>query len=250
MSKSGGLGQLFMLGGYDLSGDTAAIDQAAGPRGVFDNKQGINSSAMQRILGRADGRLAWSLHFNDATDAEHDALSTLPTADVIALWAMSSTRGATAATLLGKQINFDWNRSADGDLQGSVEVLANGSPLEWGVMVTAGVETHASATSSTSLDENGVTGSSAEGARAVLQVQDIDSGTPTFVLEDSADDSAWATLISFTAVAAASAPTAERKTVTGNVDRYLRATTTGTFVNADFAIWIQRGTTEDDEDLS
>ena len=79
---------------------------------------------------------------------------------------------------------------------------------------------------------------------------DIDSGTPTVKIEDSTNNSSWSDLIAFTGIANGNEPTAEYKTVTGTVNRYLRITTTGTFSNADFAVAIQRGTAQDDEDLS
>jgi len=47
-------------------------------------------------------------------------------------------------------------------------------------------------------------------------------------------------------VAAAAAPTAERVTVSGAVERYLRITTTGTFSNLDFCVSTRRGTSQDD----
>ncbi|MGB0890550.1 MAG: hypothetical protein ACPGWS_09725, partial [Solirubrobacterales bacterium] len=75
----------------------------------------------------------------------------------------------------------------------------------------------------------------------------IGTGTPTFILQDSANDSTFATLISFGAQAV---QTAARSTVTGTVERYVRATTTGTFTNAQFVMGIRRGTTEDIIDLS
>ena len=47
-------------------------------------------------------------------------------------------------------------------------------------------------------------------------------------------------------VASGAEPVAERKTVSGTIDQYLRITTTGTFTNADIAIGYRRGLTGDD----
>ncbi|NIV28256.1 MAG: hypothetical protein GWN58_01720 [Anaerolineae bacterium] len=44
-----------------------------------------------------------------------------------------------------------------------------------------------------------------------------------------------------------SAPAAERVTVAGTVDRYLRVTSSGTFTSADFAVMVRRGESVDDE---
>ena len=52
------------------------------------------------------------------------------------------------------------------------------------------------------------------------------TGTWTIKIEESADNSNWNTLITFTAVAAAGGPTGESKEVTGTVKQYLRVTST------------------------
>ena len=92
--------------------------------------------------------------------------------------------------------------------------------------------------------EHGATGSSAAGAICFIQRFSRASGTPTYVIEDSTDNSAWATLLSMTTTGGA-APHTERKTVTGNVDRYLRLTTTGTFTTAIVHASFRRGTSDD-----
>ena len=246
MAKSSGLGDRLYVHGYDLSGDVGSIQSIASPRPTL-NKTGINSSANERIIAHGNGLLEFAAHFNDANDQMHEALSSLPTTDRKVMYCRGATAGNPMAALTAKQVNYDGNRSVDGDLQFSVQCMSQGVPLEWGKQVTAGKVTHASATSSTSIDENGATGSSAQGGVGFIQVFSIGSGTPTFVLEDSTDNSVWATLISFGADAAQSG---DRITVTGNVDRYLRATTTGTFTDAAFAMGFRRGTAADDESLA
>ena len=145
--------------------------------------------------------------------------------------------------IVGKQTDYPFNRSADGALAVGATIEGTlGIAPEWGVLISAGVETHASAGSKASVDN---AGSSASGAAGMLQLDDINSGTPTFVIEDSTDDSAFATLISFTAVTDTNEPAVERKTVAGTVNRYTRVTTTGTFTNADAAVALRRGTAQD-----
>lgn len=244
MAKKSGLGGQFYIGGYDLSGDVSAINNAGSPRQTLE-VTGLDKSAIERVMGLSDGNLEIAVWFNDAALQEHAALSTLPTTDRLALYAQGGAIGDVAAGIQGKQINYDWTRGNDGSLAGVVQVQGSaGAPLEWMVMLTAGVDVAASSGSVASKDD---TASSASGLAAILQVVDIDSGTPTVVLEDSANDSSWATLISFTAVANGAEPTAERKTVAGTVDRYLRVTTTGTFTNLDYALAYRRGAAADDE---
>ncbi len=247
MSKEGGLGQQFYMHGLDISGDVATIDEASSPR-PMELANGINSSAQERILLRSDGRIAFTTFFNDAAGQAHGELSALPRTDAIVLWLTGGAVDDPAAGLVAKQVGYDPTHGQDGSLRLSVECLgANGSPLEWGEMLTSGLDTFSSASASSSRDDGA---STSKGARAYLAIDDIDSGTPTVVLQDSANDSSWATLISFTAVADGAEPVAERKTVTGTVDRYLRLNVTGTFSNLDCAVMVQRGTAEDDVDLS
>ena len=125
----------------------------------------------------------------------------------------------------------------------SVQALANGAiGMEWMTLITAGEVTFASSGAGTSRRDGA---SSAFGAGAVLQMREIDSGTPTVVIQDAPDNSTWATLISFTAIADGAEPTAERKTVSGTVDEDLRLNVTGTFSNADLVVALRRGTTDD-----
>ena len=246
MAKGAGLAQKFWLHGRDISSEVGQLNRVATPK-TFMLATGIDKSAVERLITRTDGVIDFSSFFDDATGKAFTALKSLLTTDVIALYANGTSVGNTCAFLEGKQNNYDGARDADGRMEFQTIVEATGQPVNWGVMLSAGEDTHASSTSSASKDDSA---SSSNGLRAVLQLREIDSGTPTFVIEDSANDSTWATLISFAAVADGSEPTAERKTVTGTVDRYLRVTTTGTFTNADFAIGYERGTANDIEDLS
>jgi hypothetical protein len=237
--------------GRDIAGDVGRLNAVNSPRGVLE-QSGISSVAFERLLSHSDGMIDFSGFFNDATDQLHDALSGLRTTDIVALLAKSTTRGATMAGLVGKQIGMELERTSDGGLSVAAELQANVTPLEWGVMITAGAETIASAASLVGLDENGASASSAFGAVAYLAYESLASGTPTLLVEDSTDstngvDGTWATLLTFTGGTPA---IAERKTVTGNVDRWVRVTGTGTFSNAVVAVGFRRGTTNDIIDLS
>lgn len=249
MAKGSGLAQAMFVGGRDLSGDVGSVQSCSAPRAVLE-VTGINQSARQRVNGLADGEITFNTWFNDAAGQAHIALRSLPTADVIILYANRSTVDAAAAGLVAKQMNYDWARGADGSLQGTVQGRGNGNALEWGVMLTAGSISHASATNGASKDDAAAT---TAGLIGYLEVVSIATGTPTFVIQESSDDGGvdpFTSKISFAAVAAASAPTAERKTATGTVERYLRAATTGTFTTAVFAIMYRRGTSQDDVSLA
>jgi len=248
MAKKSGLGQELYVHGYDLSGDVGSLDSVGSPREQLE-VTAINKSARERIFGLSDGSLSFNSFFNDATEQEHAALSGLPTADRIICCNMGGTRGDASYCLTAKQVNYDGTRGTDGSLAFTVGAVANGIAPDWCETLTAGQETHASAGSSTSRDDSAATSA---GLIAYLEIVDCDSGTPTVTIQQSSDNGsgdAWATVLSFTAVGYASAPTAERVTVSGAVERYLRVTTTGTFSNLDFVVTTRRGTAQDDVTL-
>ena len=245
MAKKSGLGQQIFVHGYDLSGDVAAIDNAGSPRNLLEITA-VNASATERLVGLSDGNLSVSSWFNDATEQEHAAFSGLATTDRIVTWAFGATRGDVAACLVAKQLNYDGTRGTDGSLSFSVDTQADGISLDWCNTLTTGKETHSSAGSSTSRDDGAAT---TAGMVAYLEITDCDSGTPTVQIQESSDNGssdAWTNCMVFSSVGYASAPTAERSTMSGTVKRYLRVTTTGTFSNLDFCVSTRRGTSQDD----
>lgn len=248
MAKRSGAGQLLCIGGYDLSGDIGVIRNAASPRDVQD-VTGLNKTSVERILLRGNGILEHNVWFNDASAQAFPVLKALPTADTHAIWGISNTLGDPAAGLVAKQVNFDWQKRADGSVEGAVQALGQGSPLEWCKMLTAGVDTHVGATNGSSVDD---VASSAYGLIGYIQVLAFSGTDLTIVIQESSDNGGadpWATKLAFTQVTAARK--FERKTATGTVERYLRAitTTAGGFASADILVVYRRGTVQDDETL-
>jgi hypothetical protein len=254
MAKQSGLGMNFYVAGYNLSGDVGSIQSISTPRSTLD-KTAISSSAHERAYAHMSGEVTFNTHFNDEAGQEHTALSSLPTGDVVVTATMGTTLGDPAFCMVAKQINYDWSRTQDGDLLGTIQALSavssgandGASGGEWCKMLTTGVESFVNGTNNESLDENGATGSSALGAVGYPQLISVDSGTVTGVtIEDSPNDSTWATLVTFDGT---TAQANERITVTGNVDRWVRTSSGGTFT-ASWAIMFRRGTANDIEDLS
>ena len=241
MAKISGLGQKLYVGGRDLSGDAGAIDSAGSPTNLLDVTS-IDRLALERIYGLRDGQISFTTFFNDATDAEHDALKGLPTADVLTLWLMSGTRGDACAALSAKQINYDLARTADGGLTFKVDMQsAAASFLEYGVILVAKTTTHTSNGSDETGFDNGSAAS--DGAVGFLQhfADTSPSGTIEYDIEDSSDttdgdDGSWGNLIAFTDVSTPWAAFAERKVVNGEVLRWQRASTNGTYTNASFSM--------------
>ena len=244
MAKATGLNQRFFIGGRDISGDIGALTGAGSPRGVLP-VTGIDKSAIERLLAHGDGRLTFLSFFNDAADQAHDALKGLPTADVQVIWAFGPAIGDVACGLVAKQVDYPWSRNADGSFQAEIPTLANGVPLEWGVMLTPGKRTDSSATNGSSQNNSAA---SSDGLAAYLQVFEFTGTSVTATIQESSDDGGADAITAKAAFAAVSAANqTERITASGAVEQYLRVATSGTFSDAKFAVMVRRGDAQDDE---
>lgn len=258
MAKRSGIGARFFWNGIDVSGDIGAVGAISSPKAAQVNT-GLNSEGVERVQLRTDGRLGFTGFFNDGGAANRAAAagssfhewSKMTATDIVLALSIGASLGSECAVLVSQQATLDVARPGDGSLGVSAEgMAARGYPLEWAKLITAGQITHASATSSTGLVES----QTAYGGVGYLFYEERDSGTPTFVIEDSADttngvDGTWGTLLTFAGTGGATS-FGERKEVTGTIEKGLRATTTGTFVNADFAMAFRRGTAQDDVSLA
>ncbi len=237
MAKTHGLGAGLYIAQYDVSGDIQSVGNVSSPVTTLD-VTGIDKEAPERLKGQIDGNITMTTFFNDDTDQVHDALSTLPRADRIVTYChRTAAVGDPAASMIGKQINYDLSRGQDGSLTFAVQAQANGYGLEWGNLLTPGVRADgATATDGDSFDHGSQT---TFGIQAYLHVFAIASGSATITVEDSADDAAWATVDTFSAVTAAGSERIQSGR-TDTVDRYLRVTSTGTFTGLSFAVMVKR----------
>jgi hypothetical protein len=238
MAKSGGLGDNFYSGGYDLSGDIGSVDKVQGGNKPID-VTGINKSAFERIGGVRDGAMSWKAFFN--TTGAHPVLSALPTADVVATYCRGTTLGDPCASVVAKQLNYDGNRAQSGEFVFTVDAEANSFGVEWGVQLTAGLRTDTAATNGTGID---TLASAAFGAQAYLQVNAFVGTDATVKIQDSADNVTFAdvTGLAFTQVTAA--PFTQRLATSNaaTIRRYIRAitVTTGGFTSLVFAVQITK----------
>lgn len=238
MPKTSGLGDNFYIGGYDLSGDVSNLSQISGGPAALDLTP-INSSAYFRLGGLRNGNMDFTSFMNPSAGQEHAALSPLPTADVIASYFRGTAIGNDCASLVAKQINYDWTRGADGMLTAQVQCQANGFGLEWGTQLTAGVRTDGGATAGSFFD-NGA--GFAFGAQGYLQVFAF-SGTDVTVKIQHCTTSggAYTDLITFTQITSGTRQ-AQRVVVSNvtSVNEFLKATTvtTGGFSNLQFAVGV------------
>jgi hypothetical protein len=159
MAKQTGLGDNCYVAGYDLSGDIGSLGRIGGGPAALE-ATGINKSAFERLFGLRTGSIEFNSYFNPSTNASHDTLSNLPTSDVIVTYCRGTTLGNPSACLVGKQINYDGTRGADGSFTFAVNALSNGYGIEWGRQLTAGKRTDTAAT-------NGSAVASAQGVDAV-----------------------------------------------------------------------------------
>jgi hypothetical protein len=233
MAKQSGLGAGLYVAGFEISNDIRDGSMGGGP--ALLDKTGIDKSAIERIGGVKQGQMSFTAHFNPTADRAHEVLSVLPLTDRVVTYRHSSVIGGDAASLQAKQINYDPTRTADGDLTGAVQYLSNGSPLEWGNLLTAGTRTDAAATNGTGWDG---AASTAFGAQFYMHCTAFTGTSVTIKIQDSADNVSFADLTggAFTVVSAAPAHQWIATGRTATVRRYLRVATTGTFSNAAFVV--------------
>jgi hypothetical protein len=241
MAKASGLGDFCYVDGFDLSGDIGSLSKISGGNSPLV-VTGINKSAYERIGGKRDGEIDFTAFHNTAAGQEHPVLSALPTTDRQVSYFHGAAIGAEAASCVAKQINYDPTRGDDGSLTFTVQALANANGLEWGLQLTPGIRTDATATNGTSLDQTTV--STVLGWQAYLHVFAMTGTSVTCTIQDSADNATFATLTG-AGFTAATVPGAQRlQGASGaTVRRYVRVATTGTFTNAQFAVVFIRNLT-------
>ncbi len=239
MSKQSGLGDGFLLDGYDLSGDVGSIGPVrGGPSPLV--MTGIDKSAIERLGGKFDSEISWKSWFNPSAAAEHPVLSTLPRTARIVTYCRGRSIGSPAASLQCKQINYDPTRGDDGSLSIAVQTMGSeGTHLEWGEQLTAFLRTDTTATNGASLDGLAAT---AFGLSAYLHVSALTGTDITLALEDSANNSDWAAIASGAFAATTLARTTQRirTGAAAAVRRYVRVVSSGTFTSATFHVMFAR----------
>lgn len=241
MAKSSGLGDHLVIDGQDISGDVNSLSSIHGGPAAWD-VTGIDKSAVERIGLERDGGLGFVAFHNPGVLSTHVKLAALPLTDRLVTYLRGTVLGNDAANCIGKQINYDPTRGADGSLTFAVDVQADGFGLEWGLQYTAGFRTDTTATNGTALDYGAV--STLFGMQAYLHVTSVVGTSVVVKLQDSADNVTFADItgLTFTAVTPGGAPTAQRVATANNatIRRYVRAATTGTFTSAVFQVSAQR----------
>lgn len=244
--KSSGLGDALFVHGFNASGDIQALGNIGGGPALL-NMTGIDKSAYERQGGDRSGQLEFTAFHNHVavTGGTHEKLAALPRTDVILTYCRGTTLGADAASLVGKQVNYDPTRADDGMFTFGVSAQSNGFGLEWGNQLTAGIRTDTAATNGTGID---TLASASFGGQAYLQAFSFAGTDVTVKIQDSADNVTFADVagFAFTQITGGT-PSAERIALgpTATLRRYLRASTvtTGGFTSLAFAVNVVKNET-------
>jgi hypothetical protein len=240
VAKQAGMGDGLWLDGYDVSGDIGSLGRISGSLTTQDTTS-INKYANARTGLLRDGGIDWSAFWNPGVeaDAAHAVHKTLPSIDRAVTYCRGTLLGSPAASMIGKQLNYDGSRAQDGSLTFGVNGLANGFGLEWGQQLTPGKLTQGAAGNGLGADLGAVPISYSFGWAAYLHVFAFTGTSITIKIQDSADNAAFADVTSAT-FAAASGISAQRISAgvgsTATVRRYARIVSSGTFTNAVFGV--------------
>jgi hypothetical protein len=239
MAKVTGLGDNLYVGGYQVSNDTSGLSRIGGGPTALDFT-GIDKSAYERLGGLRTGEISFTGFFNPTAGGLHTALSSLPTADVIATYARGTAIGDNCAMCNGKSIDYGVTRSNDGMVQISCTVMSDGFGLEWGQNLTSGLRVDTAATNGTGLD---TLASASFGGQAYLQVTAFSGTDVTVKIQDSADNATFADVATFAFTQITTTTPQAQRIATSNtatLRRYLRASTvtTGGFTSLTFHVGV------------
>ena len=242
MAKQGGMGDNLYVDGFDVSGDIGSIQSVRAPM-TMEVVTPINASAESRIGLLHDGGIDFTAFWNPTNavvlDSEHDVLKALPMTDRVISYFRSTILGAPAASLVSKQVNYDGTRTQDGALTFVTNAVANGYGLDWGVNLTAGKKTDATASNGTGVDLGSTPTSYSQGWAAYLHVFAVTGTSVTVKIQDSADNATFADITGAGFSAALPGRSAQRiasSSATATVRRYVRVVSSGTFSNAVYAV--------------
>lgn len=243
MSKQGGLGSAFYVGGYDLSGDVNSLGKISSPRDILDFTV-VKDTGYERQYGLRSGEIDITSFFRGGGDwgpgggtmtglVGSAGIALLPTTDEIATHFIGQALQNPAVSVNGKQLNYDPTRGNDGSLTLAVTVTGNSWGLEWGEQLTAGLRTDTTATTGPAITDAAQT---AFGAQAYVHLTAFTGTSVTITIDHcTTSGGSYSALMATTAMTAIGA---QRLSVsnTTTVDQYLKVATTGTFTNAVFSV--------------
>jgi hypothetical protein len=168
-----------------------------------------------------------------AIGREHTALSALPTTDRIGSYFRGSAVQSPAASIYGRQINYDPTRDNSGNLTLAVEIQSDGFSMEWGEQLTAGIRTDTAATTGSGISDAAAT---AFGCQMYVHLFDFVGTSVTIAVQHATTlGGTYSGLISTGALTALGAARVASSNAT-TVNQFLKVVTTGTFTYAAFAV--------------
>lgn len=229
MAFLSGSASVVWCNGYDLSSYFKKAS-APGMADVYDTTT-FGKTSKTKIPGLKDSSLALEGLFEGTADAVDQVLAAALGAATNSLWSLgigAGSLGTRSRHMAAVTAKYDVQAPVDGVVTATAEAQSSTGP-EPGIILKAKTEDPAGTTNGTSVDNAAAT---TNGATAILHAFATGGGftTGTVKVQDSADDSSWADIITFTAVTVA--PASERIEITGTVRRYTRVVddaTGGTF---------------------
>jgi hypothetical protein len=126
MAKVSGLPTTVSIGGNAIAGDIESLSLST-PYGVQDIT-GLDKSALERLLLRADAQLTVNAFFNATASQSHASLKTPGSKAIVIAFA----NAAATATFTAVQTTCTWDLGADGALKMSATFdLSNGTAVAW-----------------------------------------------------------------------------------------------------------------------
>lgn len=212
----------FLVGGRNVLGSRTAIEcDVMSPVKV---KTPLGTTAVVKDhTGVEQATITQQGYFDEAAGGANEAVmgATGRSAQVVCLSFADGSAGSDMIGCAGALVGSYTRGVQVEEFHRANAAMESTGAVDDNCVVIAPLTTRAGAADTTAVDN---AASSASGCAAYLQVSALTLGGYTNMvvkLQHSANNSTWADLITFTAVTAA--PAAERKTVTGTVNRYLRA---------------------------
>jgi hypothetical protein len=224
-----GKGANIFANGFDLSPFLSSIDQTQ----TVDTAEVTTFTAQSKayVAGQVDGTLSMSGYFDGVASGVDEVLSAALDSDSATVLTVAEGGvgmvGNRALVASGLASGYNITASVSEAVQVSAEFQLDGSGIgnfgtHRGVVLANGTSI-TSASQNYSAIDNG--GASSNGIIANLHITASDQSTIAKI-QHSTDNVNWSDLVTFASIAAGRG--AERKIVTGTVNRYLRATWSGT----------------------
>lgn len=222
MAKYGQDDVFVLVDGYDISGDTFELTPEI--ESLLEQTDGFGDSWVeQSAVGVKQATVAHRSFYDDADDATSEALvGTEGTARIFTAGVEGNTQGKQAIVSNGILQRRVARTAARGEFHKISAEYAGAAMEEATIIQPLAAESGDGATSGGSFEEVDATN-----GKAYLQVTDLTLGGYTSVtieLEDSDDDTTFATLAAFTNVAVA--PFAEVKAISGTIEQFVQTVLT------------------------